>query len=189
MEIILFLMLFSASVLIYKSSQQESLKDSAPEYETVNNILTVDEIDLYNKINRVIAKDELCCMKVSADTCLRPIVTGDASAYLHLMNKLANQYFDFVICKKPTLRPVLAIMINHDVDDLADNHNRLTAPPYDNKQNSPIITHVKVNQEQIKFLKKSCLDAGLPLIFISANSLNNSQSLKETISPYVNVFA
>jgi len=52
MEIILFLMLFSASVLIYKSSQQESLKDSAPEYETVNNILTVDEIDLYNKINR-----------------------------------------------------------------------------------------------------------------------------------------
>jgi len=52
MEIILFLMLFSASVLIYKSSQQESLKHSAPEYETVNNILTVDEIDLYNKINR-----------------------------------------------------------------------------------------------------------------------------------------
>jgi len=67
MEIILFLMLFSASVLIYKSSQQESLKHSAPEYETVNNILTVDEIDLYNKINRVIAKDELCCMKISAN--------------------------------------------------------------------------------------------------------------------------
>lgn len=168
-----------------------------PDYEVQHYLLTPEEVGIYNKINNVIADDECCCIKVTASAILRPVSSTDEAQYLRLSHAIANKYFDFLICEKYSLQPRLAILINqnnehhknkqllnaHQENDLSHNNFNL------HENDTDTMSHAVLTVEQIKMLKQSCDEAGLPCIFISSDTLSNPQTLQDTIAPYVNNYA
>lgn len=188
MEIIALVIILFALTLIIKGGQREKIKIKSPRYSGVEGLLSPQERRLYQHINQLLASDECCYLKVSASACLKPTSNKD-SDYLQLFNQLTNKYFDFVICKKASLRPVCVILIDQAEGDASQLQAALSAHSSKVSNATSSISHPIYTQDQLNMLKQACADAQLPLIFISTHCVDDPKTLKTMIDPYVNAYA
>ena len=142
--------------VLNKNKAKESSSINFNSYHLKKSLLTKNEIEFYETLNKVV-KDDLIIFSMVRLADIFSIDKG--KGFQSSLNRINSRHVDFLLCQKETLQPVLAIELDDKSHERSDRINR------------------------DEFVNQLFDSAGLPLLRYRSKNHYNPDDIKDKLNP------